>query len=408
MPTPLTALVPPDQLLSYFQPLISVKRKRCVAAQARVRVKALGSGEALSPDVLFERARQSGLALDLDRRCRQMALSHFAQLRDRDPELLLFLKFHGSVLDQDGVLGSGWMLDAVRELGLDPGGIVVELDDSPVEDLEALRGFVERCRAQGFLIAVNDLDDGNSNLKRLALLRPDIIKLGQGLVRGLDQDHAQREIVQAIAGLARRMGALVVAGGLETEAEVSACMELGADLFSGFYFSPALPFERWSPRASQQAMEKVALLHQARLAGAEKLKDSHALKHRALMQSVAVALSRLQPADFDLQLRTFGDPDEQLECLYLLDAAGWQVTDTVTLPTLRSRPRGALFKPAPKGTDHSYKDYFSGLMESGRVRHSTEPYISLASGNLCRTLSCKVRGGNGKDYVLCMDVRWEG
>ena len=408
MPTPLAALVPPDQLLSYFQPLISVKRKRCVAALARVRVKALGNDTPLSPGELFDRARQSGLALDLDRRCRLMALSHFAQLRDRDPDLLLFLKIHGSVLDQDGVLGSGWMLETVRELGLDPGSIVIELDDSPVEDLEALRSFVGRCRDQGFLIAVNDLDGGNSNLKRLALLSPDVIKLGQGLVRGVDQNHAQREIVQAVSGLARRMGALVVAGGLETEAEVSTCMELGADLFSGYYFSPALPFERWSPRASQQAMEIAALLHHARMAGLEKQKESHALKHRALMQTVGAALSRTQPADFDLLLRTFGDPDERLECLYLLDSAGWQVTDTVTLPTLRSRPRGALFKPAPKGTDHSYKDYFSGLIESGRVRHSTEPYISMASGNLCRTLSCKVKGANGKDYVLCMDVRWEG
>lgn len=404
MPTDLAVLMPNDQLLSFFQPVVSIKRKRCVAAQSIVRIRELGNTEPQSPMGLFRHARESGLMLELDRRCRLLALANFASLRDRDPDLLLFMKFHGSVLDLDGVLGSGWIDDSVRELGLEPGGIVIEIDDSPVESIDALRTFAERCRSQGFLIAVDDPDDGNSNLKRLAVLKPDIIRLGRALVQGVDKDHVQGEIVRSLTHLAQRIGALVVADWLETEEEVSACMELGVDLFKGPFISPALPIERWSTRAALRAMEKAASLFQSSTALSEKAKEEEVLQHRAMQQAISLSLSRCQPEDFDYKLRGQTFKDGKVECMYVLDKAGWQITDSVTFFNLRSRTRGTLFKPAPKGTDHSYKDYFCGLMESGHVRHTTEPYISMASGNLCRTLSCRVKGANGKDYVLCIDV----
>ncbi|HTB21078.1 MAG TPA: EAL domain-containing protein [bacterium] len=404
MPTDFSTLIARDELLSFFQPMVSVKRKRCVAAQARVRLKAKDSDEALSPKDLFARAEKEGLSLDLDRHCRLMALTNFAQLNDRDPELLLLLKFHGSVLNQDGVHGSGWIIDEVRRLGLDPGSIVIEIDDSPVESVEVLKNFADRYRGHGFLIAVDNLNDGYFNIKRLAVLKPDFIRLGFSQVRGVDYDHVQREIVRSLTSLARRIGALVVADKLETESEVSACMELGVDLFMGSYFSDSLPFERWSVRTAEAPVEKAAALYQSRVARAEKAKELQALQHRALMLTLGQRLAHCQPEDFEYELRALNMKEEDIECLYVLNRAGWQITDTVALPSLRARTRGALFKPAPKGTDHSYKEYFIGLMEGGHVRHVTEPYISMASGNLCRTLSCHIKGANGRDYVLCLDA----
>ena len=407
MPADITSLIANDHLLSFFQPLVSVKRKRCVAAQARVRVTEIGSDEALSPVGLFERAEKAGLSLDLDRRCRLMALTNFAKLKEHDPELLLLLKFHGSVLNQAGVQGSGWIKDTVHELGLEPGGIILEIDDSPVDSIDGLKSFVDRCRGQGFLIAVDNLNDGNFNLKRLAALKPDIIRLGFAQVTGVDHDHVQGEIVHSLTNLAHRIGALVVADRLENESQVSACMEQGVDLFMGPYFSEALPFDRWSTRLALLATERTAPQHQIRMAEAEKAKELQALQHRAVMLTLSQKLSRCQPENFDYELRGQSFKDEKIECLYILNNVGWQVTDTVLFSALSSRTRGALFKPAPKGTDHSYKDYFSGLMESGHVRHITEPYVSMASGNLCRTLSCRVKGANGKDYVLCLDAGLE-
>ena len=50
-----------------------------------------------------------------------------------------------------------------------------------------------------------------------------------------------------------------------------------------------------------------------------------------------------------------------------------------------------MFRPAPRGTDHSLKEYFYVLVEVELQKYTTDPYVSLASGNLCRTISTRFR-----------------
>ena len=66
----------------------------------------------------------------------------------------------------------------------------------------------------------------------------------------------------------------------------------------------------------------------------------------------------------------------------------------------------ANFRPAPKGTDHSLKEYYYVLIDVELQKYTTDPYVSLASGNLCRTIStCFRDAANNRLYVLCVDVK---
>jgi hypothetical protein len=95
-----------------------------------------------------------------------------------------------------------------------------------------------------------------------------------------------------------------------------------------------------------------------------------------------------------------------VECLYVLDDGGTQVTDTIWNGSLARQPGGALFRPAPKGTDHSLKEYYYVPLDVELQKYTTDPYVSLASGNQCRTIStCFRDAGNSRLYVLCVDVR---
>ena len=114
------------------------------------------------------------------------------------------------MLDQ-GVLGSGLLLKAVREAGLSPGQIVIEINESRVLDMEALKDFVETHRALGFLFALDDLGSGFSNLARIGPLKPEILKLDRSLVAGIESDFHKQEVFRALVGLGRRVGSLVLA-----------------------------------------------------------------------------------------------------------------------------------------------------------------------------------------------------
>ncbi|MBU2548841.1 MAG: PDC sensor domain-containing protein, partial [Proteobacteria bacterium] len=91
-----------------------------------------------------------------------------------------------------------------------------------------------------------------------------------------------------------------------------------------------------------------------------------------------------------------------LECLYILDENGVQTTETYCSGAKLLRRPSPLFRPAPKGTDQSLKDYFL-LIQAGLPQFASEPYISRASGSLCLTVSRVFESVDGRRCVLCAD-----
>jgi EAL domain-containing protein (putative c-di-GMP-specific phosphodiesterase class I) len=91
-----------------------------------------------------------------------------------------------------------------------------------------LRDFVEGHRDAGYLVALDDIGKGHSNLDRIFLLKPDIIKVDRSIVTKIESNYHQQEVFKSMVQLARRIGALVVAEGVETRDEALHCVECGA------------------------------------------------------------------------------------------------------------------------------------------------------------------------------------
>lgn len=96
-----------------------------------------------------------------------------------------------------------------------------------------------------------------------------------------------------------------------------------------------------------------------------------------------------------------------VECLYVLDMRGTQVSETMCNPNRLKESKRFLYEPASVGADHSLKEYFLPL-QAGLEKFTTEPYISLASGNLCTTLSHGFyHKASGRPLILCADMSRE-
>ena len=53
-------------------------------------------------------------------------------------------------------------------------------------------------------------------------------------------------------------------------------------------------------------------------------------------------------------------------------------------------------------------DILNDLLDVELNKYTTDPYVSLATGNLCRTISTCFRDArNNKMYILCIDVLCE-
>ncbi|MBI4396099.1 MAG: EAL domain-containing protein [Elusimicrobia bacterium] len=381
-----------------FLPIVSIKRRSVIGLEA-VPHGIAPDGETVPAAVLTTLAKTRGLSLDLDRMFRQSALESFQPIHSAHPEYLLFLNFDTSIVDL-GVVGSGHLREQVKSLGLDPNSLVIQITESHAKNLTGLKTFIDTHRERGFLIALDELGSGHSNLDRISLTRPDVLKVAGSLVEGIGKEYYKQEILRSLINLSKKLGALVVAKDVRREEEAILSLELGVDMLQGSIFP-------WpAPGPTDEATTALADKFRDHLVRKTNASKGRNKQYDEILGLMLKELSSRSLPEFDGILQEFAGRHGSVECIYLLDGKGTQVSPTFTRPG-KTLKHNSLFRPAQEGADHSYKDYFYLLMDTFVSRFTTEPYVSLATGSLCITLSGMFRDASQQPFILCVDVPLE-
>lgn len=409
-------IVESGNIVTFFQPILSARQRTIIGAEALSRgvigVEALTRANVagatiedqfIPPNKLFSMAAREGMTLKLERLCRASAVRTFAAL-ERPQDLILFLNFDAGALEKDPA-GLDDLLKHMQNAKLSPRNVAVEILESAIHDLPQLCGLLNVFRTYGFLLVLDDVGAGHSNLDRVPMIKPDVLKLDRSLIVGLEDDYYKQETFKSLVQLARRIGALVVAEGVETQEQAITSLELGADLLQGFFLGR--PEQSGSLVCLDATSRIEALARQYKSCMIQRINDRK-LQHRRfniIINEILCELSGSSADDFDTILSRLIEGYKNVECVYVLDEAGVQVSSTVCNPHVPSRNHGVMFRPAPKGADHSLKEYYYVLLDVELQKYTTDPYVSLASGSLCRTIStCFRDAGNCKLYILCVDV----
>ena len=132
--------------------------------------------------------------------------------------------------------------DLVRAANLDPGQITIECtEQQSVSDVGALQRRVRSLRRMGFGFAVDDAGAGYASFALIAALRPTVIKIDRDVVHGISRNDAKQALVEAFVSFGRRIGARLLAEGIERRADLAALTGLGVELGQGFLLGrPAL------------------------------------------------------------------------------------------------------------------------------------------------------------------------
>jgi EAL domain-containing protein (putative c-di-GMP-specific phosphodiesterase class I) len=133
----------------------------------------------------------------------------------------------------------------VTELLLDatPGRLMIEITEhEPVADYGLLLGVLEILRGAGIRIGIDDFGAGHSSLRHVLQLAPDVVKLDISITQQVDADPSRQALVDAMLAFCGRIGALVVAEGIEEPGELATLVELGVEYGQGWYLArPAAP-----------------------------------------------------------------------------------------------------------------------------------------------------------------------
>lgn len=216
---------------SVFQPIADVARGIVAGYEALAR---FDSGP-VNPERWFAAARNHGVEADLDAAALRSALRSRADL---PRNTFLTVNVAPASLCSPSVRAV-WAGEASLS------GLVVEItEQNAIESYAALEPDLDRLRAAGALIAVDDAGAGYAGLHHLLMLRPAIIKLDRTLVTDLDLDETKRALVEMLGTFASRVDAWVLAEGIERPGELEALAALGVPLAQGYYL--ARPGPAWA------------------------------------------------------------------------------------------------------------------------------------------------------------------
>lgn len=212
-----------------LQPIVSLDTGRRVGVEALSRFPAAWG---LPPDRCFGEAREVGLDRALELMVVQQALA--AAIAVLAPH-----EYVGINLSPEVVLHADCAV-VLRDLPLDR--ILLELSEhDPVADYPALMTVVDRWRAEGLRLAIDDVGSGFSSLRHIVMTRPDVIKLDRGIVDGVAADPVLDTLVRSMVDFAGSLSARTVAEGVETPADAQALRSAGVDLGQGWHFGRPVP-----------------------------------------------------------------------------------------------------------------------------------------------------------------------
>jgi EAL domain-containing protein (putative c-di-GMP-specific phosphodiesterase class I) len=106
---------------------------------------------------------------------------------------------------------------------------------------------MQQLRDLGVLVALDDFGSGYSSLGQLARLPVDILKIDRAFTANLDA-VAGRAVMDGIVALARSLGLLTVAEGIEEMGQAAELATIGIDFAQGYLFSRAVPAEALTDR----------------------------------------------------------------------------------------------------------------------------------------------------------------
>jgi diguanylate cyclase (GGDEF)-like protein/PAS domain S-box-containing protein len=223
-----------QELHLVFQPQMN-RQGQLLGAEVLLRWT-LADGNPVTPEVFIPLAEQTGLIHPIgewvfEAACRQMA--SWQQMGLRLPRLAINLspvQFERSETALDA-----WLMGALSRHNIAPIQLELELTETAlVRDPSRARGLLQQLGSAGFRIVIDDFGTGYSSLVNLHTLPVHKLKIDKSFVQHVTEGGSERAIIDSTLVIARKLGLLTMAEGVENDAQLEALMELGCDSFQGY------------------------------------------------------------------------------------------------------------------------------------------------------------------------------
>jgi EAL domain-containing protein (putative c-di-GMP-specific phosphodiesterase class I) len=231
-------LPPKDQLVVYYQPIVSLRDGHIAGFEALVRWVHPERG-LLFPDSFLAYAEETGYVEVIDKHVREEAVRQLAIWQQRfvvDPPLWMSVNVSTSdILDPDLFQS---ISEVLGECNVNPGCLVVEITESVLlNDSESTLDFLESLNDIGVKLALDDFGTGFSSVSYIRRFPFDHLKVDMSFTSEITSSLRSRILVEEIWHMTDALKMTGIVEGIETDAQLSALLEIGFEYGQGFLFS---------------------------------------------------------------------------------------------------------------------------------------------------------------------------
>ena len=242
--TALRTAVEAEALVLHYQPVVRIKDKAIVGAEALLRWHDPEHGD-VPPKVFIPLAEEAGLIYDLEDWVMRTAATQCAAWHRAGMPLTVSVNLSGRQFYREDLAQR--ISEIVREADCKPEWIELEVTEaSLLHDLDSIKKVLQNLREEGFTVAIDDFGTGYSSLSHLKHFPIDTLKIDISFIADIETDPVDAAITEAIIKLAHGLDLKVVAEGVATREQFNFLAERGCHRFQGFWISPALPADAFA------------------------------------------------------------------------------------------------------------------------------------------------------------------
>jgi diguanylate cyclase len=223
------------ELELHYQPQIDLSTGTMTAVEALLRWRHPRLGFVPPLDFL-PLAEEAGLMRPLTAFVLEEALDQCADWRSRGHNLTISINVSATnIMDVDFV---ALVKEELRRRHIPANALILEITETTlISDLDLCGQVIDRLRALGCTVSIDDFGAGFTSLASLARLAVGEVKLDRSFLTTLGRDPNSRPLIEATINLAHALGLYVVAEGVEEEAALDTLATLGCDLAQGYYIA---------------------------------------------------------------------------------------------------------------------------------------------------------------------------
>lgn len=226
-----------------YQPIYNTHHKDYLGVEVLLRWRTRNE-EILMPDLFIREAEETGLIIPISLHIMEIAFQELYPILNKNP--LFHTAFNISALHFTDPDFFNSFYKMIAQYHINPQQILLEITERDLleKNNEVFVNQMQKLRHLNISLAIDDYGIGYSSITYLQFYPFNFLKIDKLFIQAIGTKAITESLNDAIIDLAKRVGLIVIAEGVETQEQVDYLLKNQIPWLQGWYFSKALSIKQ--------------------------------------------------------------------------------------------------------------------------------------------------------------------